>query len=45
MIYDGIDPLETKKELQLQKQKKKITFQEMCEEFINTFQVQIVYFF
>ena len=40
MIYDGIDPLEIKKELQLQKQKKKITFQEMCEEFINTFQVE-----
>ena len=40
MIYDGIDPLELKKESQLQKQKKKITFQEMCEEFINTFQVE-----
>ena len=40
MIYDGIDPREFKKESQLQKQKKKITFQEMCEEFINTFQVE-----
>ncbi len=40
MIYDGIDPLELKKERQLQKQNKKITFQEMCEEFINTFQVE-----
>ncbi len=40
MIYDGIDPLELKKESQLQKQKKKITFQEMCEEFINAFQVE-----
>ena len=40
MIYDGIDPLELKKENQLQKQKKKINFQEMCEEFINTFQVE-----
>ena len=40
MIYDGTDPLELKKENKLQKQKKKITFQEMCEEFINTFQVE-----
>ena len=40
MIYDGIDPLEIKKEYQLEKQKKIITFQEICDDFINTFQVE-----
>ena len=40
MIYDGIDPLEIKKELQLEKKKKILTFQEISDEFINTFQVE-----
>ena len=40
MIYDGIDPLEIKKELQLEKKKKILTFKEMCDEFIKKFQVE-----
>ena len=40
MIYDGIDPLETKKELQLEKKKKILTFKEICDEFIKKFQVE-----
>ena len=40
MIYNGIDPLEIRKEHQLEKQKKKITFREICDEFIESFQVE-----
>ena len=40
MIYDGKDPLEVKKELQLEKQKKIITFKKMCDEFIKKFQIE-----
>jgi integrase len=40
MIYDGKDPLEVKKELQLEKKKKIITFQKISDEFIKDFQVE-----
>ena len=39
IIYDGKDPLEIKKERQLEKKKKIITFQKICDEFIKDFQV------
>ena len=40
MIFDGIDPLEIKKERQLEKKKKIITFQKISDEFIKDFQVE-----
>ena len=40
MIYDGKDPLEMKKELQLEKQKKIITFKKYRDEFIKNFEVE-----
>ena len=40
IIYDGKDPLEIKKDLQLEKKKKIITFQKISDEFIKDFQVE-----
>ena len=40
IIYDGKDPLEIKKERQLEKKKKIITFQKISDEFIKDFQVE-----
>ena len=40
IIYDGKDPLEIKKEHQLEKKKKIITFQKISDEFIKDFQVE-----
>ena len=40
MIFDGIDPLEIKKDRQLEKKKKTITFQKISDEYIKDFQVQ-----
>ena len=39
MIYEGKDPLEVKKELKLEKQKKIITFIKISDEFIKKFQI------
>jgi len=40
MIYEGKDPLEVKKELKLEKQKKIITFIKISDEFIKKFQIE-----
>ncbi|MDA9674431.1 tyrosine-type recombinase/integrase [Alphaproteobacteria bacterium] len=40
MIFDGTDPLEIKKERQLEKKKKIITFQKISDKFIKDFQVE-----
>jgi integrase len=40
MVYDGKDPIEIKKEHQLEKQKTIITFQKICDEFIKNFEVE-----
>ena len=40
MIYDGKDPLEIKKEIQLEKKKKIITFQKISADFIKDFKVE-----
>ena len=39
MIYDGKDPLEIKKDLQLEKQNNTITFQQISEKYIKTFKI------
>ena len=40
MVYDGKDPIEIKKEHQLEKQKTIITFQKIYDEFIKNFEVE-----
>ena len=40
LVYDGKDPLKIKRSTQLEKKKKKITFQQISDEFIKTFQVE-----
>ena len=40
LVYDGKDPLKIKRSTQLEKKKKKITFQQISDEFVNNFQVE-----
>ena len=40
LVYDGKDPLKIRHKAKLEKQQKKLTFQQICDEFIKTFQVE-----